>query len=168
MRGGLTTSEYPVFWVFVPDSHKNIKKAQFVLQVEDETSIEEIARIDYDLKQAPGLIKIELPQEEKYKFKTGDLIYRWYFRIICDNRNSQAVGGQVKRITLDHFSQDNYESYLENRIWYDALTDLAKRYSENPDDLYLKNQWASLLEAIGVNLGQLAEESRFGAIEIRK
>ncbi len=170
-RGGFTVSEDPSFWVYIPDSSDVIRKAEFVLQVETtsgEYDIKEIARIDYNLKEIPGLIRITLPEEDKYKIKIGDFLYRWYFRIVCNNNNSKTVGGLLKRKDNNDFSQNNYDSYIENKIWYDALTDLAIRYGSNPEDEFLKNEWRLLLEGKSVNLKQLTEESRFGEVEIKE
>ncbi|MGB5635346.1 MAG: DUF928 domain-containing protein, partial [Waterburya sp.] len=69
----------------------------------------------------------------------------------------------IRRVTLDSV-EHNYDSYLNNRIWYDALTDLAERRRLAPQDLKLQQDWNDLMTAKGIGLEELAEESMFGSV----
>jgi hypothetical protein len=44
------------------------------------------------------------------------------------------------------------------------LTNLAERRRQNPQDPTLKQEWVDLLEAEGVGLEMLGQESNFGTV----
>jgi hypothetical protein len=106
-----------------------------------------IDRIRYALEKTPGIVSVSLPSTPQYSVKTGK-IYRWYFRIVCNNGTNFAVGGLVQRVTLDSY-EHNYSGYLTNRIWHDALTDLAERRRNAPQEPQLKKDWANLWKPRG-------------------
>ena len=159
-NNGLTISEYPTLWIYIPDESKNVQYAELVLQNEKEQT--EIARILYELQETPGIVSVTIPPKPEYSLKTNT-IYRWYFRVVCHNGNDYVVGGFLQRETLDS-DEHNYDSYLNNGIWYDALTDLAERRRLAPQDLKLQQDWTDLMTAKGVGLEQLAEEFKFGSV----
>lgn len=151
----LTVSEYPTFWVYIPDDPSNLKYGELVVQ--DEEAERPIYRIRYELENTPGIISVRSPSNPNYALELGKL-YRWYFKVVCKGGNNLAVGGLVQRVTLDP-SQQNYTGYLNNRIWHDALTELGDRRRNSPQDRQLKNDWETLLEAKGVGLERLVGES---------
>lgn len=159
-NNGLTIAEYPTFWVYIPYESKNVRYAELVLQNEAEQK--EIDRIPYELQETPGIVSVTIPPKPEYSLETSN-IDRWYFRVVCNNENRYAVGGFIKQVMLDS-AEHNYDSYLDNHIWYDALTDLAERLRDDPQDLKLKQDWNNLMTAKGVGLEELAEESMFGAV----
>ncbi|MGK7898734.1 MAG: DUF928 domain-containing protein [Xenococcus sp. (in: cyanobacteria)] len=159
-KEGSTISEYPTFWVYIPYESKNVRYAELVLQNEVEKI--EIARIPYELKETPGIVSITIPPKPEYSLKTNTIDH-WYFRVVCNNENRYAVGGFIKRVTVDS-ADYNYDSYLDNQIWYDALTDLAERLRLAPQDTNLQQEWHDLMKAKGVDLEQLAEEFTFGSV----
>ena len=155
----LTISKYPTFWIYIPYEPKNVRYAELVLQNEAEQK--EIDRIPYELQETPGIVSVTIPQKPEYSLETS-AIDRWYFRVVCNNENSYAVGGFIKQVTVDS-GEHNYDSYLDNHIWYDALTDLAERLRLAPQDLKLQQDWNDLMTANGVALEELAEEFVFGS-----
>ena len=159
-NNGLTISEYPRFWIYIPGESKNVRYAELVLQNEEEQK--EINRTVYELQETPGIVSVTIPAKPEYSLKTNT-IYRWYFRVVCNNGNDYVVKGFVQRETLDS-AEHNYDSYLNNHIWYDALTDLAERRRLAPQDIKLKEDWTNLMTAKGVGLEQLAEEFNFGSV----
>lgn len=159
-NGGRTLSEYPTFWVYVPNEPKNIRYAELVLQ--DKAAKKTIDRTPYTLQSTPGFVGVTVPSKPQNSLKQGK-IYDWYFRIVCNSGNSFDVGGTVERVSLAATTND-YQSYLNNKIWYDALTYLGERRRRNPQDTTLKNQWVDLLEANGVGLEKITQESRFGTV----
>ena len=156
----LTIAEYPTFWVYIPYEAKNIRYAELVLQ--NESKNQEVNRISYKLQETPGIVSIDVPQKPEHSLETST-IDRWYFRVVCNNENRYAVGGFIKRVTVDSI-EHNYDSYLDNHIWYDALNDLAERLRLAPQDLNLKQDWHDLMKANEVGLEQLAEEFKFGYV----
>ena len=155
-----TVSEYPNFWVYVPNHPKNIKYAELVLQ--DEAEQKTIDRTRYTLQSTPGIVSVTVPSKPQNSLKNGK-VYNWSFRLVCNSGNSFVVGGLVKRVSLALAAND-YQSYLKNKIWYDALTDLSERRRRNPQNPSLKKDWADLLQANGVGLEKFTQESRFGAV----
>ncbi len=163
-NNGLTISEYPTLWIYIPNESKNVRYSELVLQNEKEGT--EIARIPYELQETPGIVSVTIPPKPEYSLKTNT-IDRWYFTVICNNRKRYSVGGFIQGVTLDfaeHNAEHNYDSYLNNGIWYDALTDLAERLRLDPEDLKLRKDWTDLMNAKGVGLEQLAEEFKFGSV----
>ena len=156
----LTIAGYPTFWVYIPYEPKNVEYAELVLQNEKEKR--EIVRIAYELQGTPGIVGVNIPQKPEYALENS-AIDRWYFRIVCKNDNTYDVGGFIKRVKVDS-AEHNYDSYLDNRIWYDALTDLAERLRLAPQDLNLQQDWNDLMKAKGVGLEELAEEFNFGSV----
>ena len=156
----LTIAEYPTFWVYVPYESKNVRYAELVLQNEAENKA--VGRITYKLPENPGIISINIPQKPEYSLNNGT-IDRWYFRVVCNNENRYAVGGFIKQVKLDS-AEYNYDSYLDNQIWYDALTDLAERLRLAPQDSNLQQNWNDLMRAKGVDLEQFVEELTFSSV----
>ncbi len=159
-NNGLSIAEYPTFWIYIPYESKNVRYAELVLQNEAEQK--EIDRIPYELQETPGIVSVTISPKPEYSLETST-IDRWYFRVVCNNENRYAVGGFIRRVTLDSV-EHNYDSYLNNRIWYDALTDLAERRRLAPQDLKLQQDWNDLMTAKGIGLEELAEESMFGSV----
>ena len=159
-NNGLTISEYPTLWIYIPNESKNVRYSELVLQNEKEGT--EIARIPYELQETPGIVSVTIPPKPEYSLKTNT-IDRWYFTVICNNRKRYSVGGFIQGVTLDS-AEHNYDSYLNKGIWYDALTDLAERLRLDPEDLKLQQDWTDLMNAKGVDLEQLAEEFKFGSL----
>lgn len=160
-NGGLTVSEYPTFWVYVPNDPKYIRYAELVLQNEAEQKT--IERTRYKLQSTPGIVSVTVLSKPQNSLKNGK-VYNWSFRIVCNSGNSFDVGGTVERVSLSSASTNDYQSLLNNKIWYDALNNLGERRRRNPQDTTLKQDWADLLEANGVGLEELTQESRFGTI----
>lgn len=160
-NGGLTVSEYPTFWVYVPNEPKNIKYAELVLQ--DEAEQKNLERTRYTLQSTPGIVSVTVPSKPQNSLKKGKT-YNWYFRLVCNSGNSFDVGGTIERVSIGSAVNDDYQSYLNNKIWYDALNNLGKRRRRNPQDPTLKQEWANLLAANGVDLKTLVQESRFGTV----
>ncbi|MEJ6479797.1 DUF928 domain-containing protein [Nostoc punctiforme UO1] len=159
--GGLTISEYPTFWVYVPNDPKDIRYAELVLQ--DEAEQKTIERTRYTLQSRPGFVSVTVPSKPKNPLKQGK-IYNWYFRLVCNSGNSFDVSGTVERVSSSSAVINDYQSLLNNKLWYDALNNLGERRRRNPQDPTLNKQWADLLEANGVDLERLTQESGFGTV----
>ena len=133
---GLTVSEYPTFWIYIPDSPNYLQYGELVLQ--DEEAGIPIDRIRYSLTQTPGIIAVRSPTKPKNALQVGKL-YRWYFKVVCQGGNKIAVGGLVQRVSLDQ-SEQNYPGYINNQIWHDALTSVGDQLLLDPNNRQLQNQ----------------------------
>ena len=72
-----------------------------------------------------------------------------------DTDDNVALEGYVKRVKGNSNFQV-YTDYAKKGIWHDALTDLAERRGDKPQDPKLEEDWKILLKA--VQLEDLAEE----------
>lgn len=143
---GLTSSETPTFWVYIPKLSKEFRRATFTLQeVENYTNVY-FSRLT--LPETTGVISIDLSADPKYKLEHGKR-YRWFFRIYCRKNplSYVSVYGIIERAT---------ENDKPNTIWYDILSNLGNDLRTNPEDSRLKEDWAGLMGFIG--LEKLAQE----------
>jgi Domain of Unknown Function (DUF928) len=64
-----TVSEYPTFWVYVPELPKNARFAELTLQNIDNKK--NISRKSFVLSGQAGIISFNLPTKPEYSLKTG-------------------------------------------------------------------------------------------------
>lgn len=159
--GGLTISERPTFWFYVPyvasskTSQRREHIAQFVLLDEvDHPVWHEL--ILPELFYRPRLIEYSLP----YSLETGK-VYKWYFSVICDaeklSRNP-VVSGWVQRIepTDELITKleetpgfEQYLVYAKNGIWFETINSLVNIRRQFPN--IKRDEWAILLEHFNIS-----------------
>ena len=156
--GGITTAEYPTFWVYVPSSLSADLTAEFILQDDTGRDIYRIASTDFSAAEvSPGIISISLPSTIA-PLKIGK-VYKWYFKLNCDAETPMYVQGGIERIPLNAnlanqlakltpTGQANF--YIKNNLWYDAVNILAKLYRTNPTDNNTKSAWINLMRSLGL------------------
>jgi hypothetical protein len=164
---GLTNSERPTFWFYLPFAPRSqvTEEVEFVL-VDTETE-KDIYQTTFTLQGTPGILGIPLPKNQP-ALAVGKQ-YRWALSYICQPQNRQediAIDGVVERVALDptvsnqlqtaKSDRDRILVYAENGLWYDALTALAQLYQSQPQDETLKADWFDLLKSVG--LENLAEK----------
>jgi hypothetical protein len=76
---GLTVTESPTFWFFVPQLPATASSGEFVLQDEEHN---DVYRTPFRLPEKPGIVSIRLPSNPQSSLKR-DQMYRWHFRIYC-------------------------------------------------------------------------------------
>lgn len=155
---GLTVSEYPDFFVYVP-----VTEARTVTFVVRDENWNDIYRRQIPISGEAGIVKVSLP-------KTGEALavnrnYRWDFAVLCSPENDRgtsneiAVAGWIRRIALDatvaaqlrEATRGEIPSiYAENGIWHEALSSLTALIQENPGNADLLQQWKTLLESAGL------------------
>ena len=150
---GLTVSERPTLWFYVPYSLTPKFPIEFVLNDEQENYV---YRASVTVSQSqPGVIKLTLPPT--VTLETGRM-YHWYFLIDC--KPDVDVHGWIRRIPLNptlasqlqqSTPKERVALYANEGIWYDALTTLAELRIANPQDTSLMNDWASLLQSVGLD-----------------
>jgi hypothetical protein len=156
---GLTTSEHPTFWFYVPYSAKNINSVKFVLLDEKNNSVTK-EPIALTLPKTPGVISVTLPTTEK-PLVVGQY-YHWYLLIDCNPQSRSedlAVEGLVQRITLNKDLASRLQAatprqrvalYARAGIWQDAITTLGELKRAKPQDPALAADWKDLLESVGL------------------
>lgn len=152
---GLTTSERPTFWFYVPYSNMN---AEFVLQDTEENEIYKNQNITLTAKS--GVIGISLPSTVT-PLQVGKT-YRWFFKIRCNQKQTTSVPiyveGDIQRVKLNPILEQQLQEatdsrqkiaiYAANGIWFDALTALGQLRLANSHDGSLAADWQSLLQSV--------------------
>lgn len=161
-----TVSEYPTFWVYVPQLPGNVRSSEFVFQ--DDLG-KDIYRMPLTLPSKSGVIGISLPQSPQYALKTNNK-YQWYFKVYCGAAQNTSeyfyVKAWVQRVALTSqlesqlktAKSEEYITYAVNDIWQDAVTNLADKRRINlsvgratPSEYRtLSDDWANLLTVVGL------------------
>lgn len=158
---GLTTSERPTFWFYVP--YSNIS-GEFVLQDSEETEIYNQQNIT--LTANSGVIGVSLPSTVA-PLQVGKT-YRWFLKIRCNQKQRASVPiyveGDIQRVNLNPSLEQQLQGTIDQRqkiaiyaahgVWFDALTMLGQLRFANSDDGSLVADWQSLLQSGG--LGNIA------------
>jgi hypothetical protein len=160
---GYTLTEHPTFWFYVPYKTNSISSGKFSLEDEEGNTF---YRTSFKLPNTPGFVSISIPTTEKPLEKNKQ--YRWTFTLYCASQDPSELPrvwhrGTVQRVDMPALEtqlktatlEERINLYLENSIWYDAPTDLAK-IRERPQ------VWRNLLKAMG--LEQLAQEAIAGSV----
>jgi hypothetical protein len=153
---GLTISERPTFWFYVPYT-KDLasSSAEFILQ---DSMEEEVYKSAVALPLQPSVISISLP-ETVTPLDVGKT-YRWYLKVRCQQKTASVpvyVEGDIQRINLASSIMQQLEAttdphqkiviYAQAGIWFDALNMLAQLRLANLNDASLKEDWQSLLKS---------------------
>jgi hypothetical protein len=152
---GKTISAYPTLWFFIPATQASTK-IEFSLQDREE----DIYRVNIPIPQQPGIIGIKIPTTQKPLQLDRD--YHWTLKAkVCDGTstvNRVHVDGWITKVELPKIiSKSNpSELYINNGIWYDAVTSLAQQRLQQPNDVRISQNWRDLLES--VNLTEFANQ----------
>jgi hypothetical protein len=157
---GLTVTN-PTFWFYVPYTLTHEHSVEFVLKNENN----DVYKTKFaGLGTPPGIVSLRLPSTVPLK---ADKNYDWYLYIYCDSQNKDKfvfVNGLVRRVERPNLKsqlqsatpQKRIILYATEGIWYDALTGLAELHRAYPQDYKLNDDWAGLLQSVG--LEKLAPE----------
>lgn len=140
---GLTTAEHPILWFYVPYTREEVHSIEFSLHNRDETVT--LYRTSLQPAKTPGVISVALPNTPQHSLKL-DQNYHWYFIVNCKPTGFETalvLDGWVTRV-----GQSPKVERLSNIIWYDELTNLAKRYQAEPQNTAAKNAWVTLLSSV--------------------
>ena len=164
---GLTTSEYPTFWFFIPYEQSAISSIEFVLKDESEQPSETIYRSFLSKPKTPGIVSVSTKTHTP-PLKIGQVnqpvMYHWFLkvRVKCNPQQPAQlhfVEGWIERTDLNSKTGDHFEQltslekvvfYAEKGIWHDAVTNLAELSlaQTNDDDLDVLAEWKSLLQSV--------------------
>lgn len=157
---GLTTSNDPTFWFYVPHRLTPKHEIEFVLKDDRDNYL-------YKTKFSgsgtpPGIISLRLPSTVALE---TDRHYAWYFLIYCQSPTPASyVNGLIRKVERPHLKnqlksatpRERVLLYAEQGIWYDALTEsIQLRRSQAENDKFDRD-WRSLLQSVG--LERLAEK----------
>lgn len=159
---GLTTSEHPTLFAYVPFGAK-CTTIEFIVQ---DGAGKSIYRMPVAVPSKPSLISIRLPATAPSL--QSDQLYHWSLQATLtaktsDSTDSQpppdiyAVDGWIQRVSLNStLSQQLQQAtpgqqvrlYAANGIWFDAVTTLAALRLANPKDAELAKDWQQLLQSV--------------------
>lgn len=155
-RLGLTVSERPTFFVYVPKT--TAKEATFTLQDADRNLI---YRTKVALSETGGVIRITVPETVKALEIDND--YRWVVEIHCiadldpDNpfaegwvRRTSVNANLAGKLETAKTSLERAIAYSQEGIWYEALANMADAVRSQPQDSTLIKSWEELLTSVGL------------------
>lgn len=151
----ITSDSTPALWFYVPYIDQSISGGQKLygeLNIIDENRDIFVESARYELRNAPGFIRIEIPlpllrNEE----------YRWYFEVVCDedqpSRNPRVdgfityVGGSESSSEYStSFSETaSYDFYLENGLWHETIDAVALNAKANSGLSGAQDIWLEFL-----------------------
>jgi hypothetical protein len=157
---GLTTSERPTFWFYIPYTKDlSNSSAEFSLQ---DSAENDVYRNAIALPSKPSVIGISLPSTAASL--EVDKTYRWYLKLHCNQEAATVpvyVDGNIQRINLDSRVMQQLEAttdprqkiiiYAKEGIWFDALNMLAQIRLSNYNDVSVQKDWQSLLQSINLD-----------------
>ncbi|MFB2772530.1 DUF928 domain-containing protein [Pelatocladus sp. BLCC-F211] len=163
---GLTISERPTFWFYIPYQPTSTNPVEFLLLNENN---KEAYKTTLQLTNTPGIISITLPQNSP-ALESGKK-YNWVLSFICDPENrlkDTFVKGYIERVSINSNLKNQLERvstpreqillFAENSLWYDALTLLAEERRKKPNDTQLAKDWKDLLQLPKVELQEFVSE----------
>ncbi|MEM7771182.1 MAG: DUF928 domain-containing protein [Cyanobacteria bacterium P01_A01_bin.37] len=146
----LTALDHPSLLVYI----NNNEVSQLFLSVmgnEDGYDYQTVVPISED----SGILKIALPNDAP-PLLAGS-IYQWSLAIVCGESlrpDDPFVRGQIQRVELaDAPRNTTIESvafYVDNGVWYDAISTLADIRQVNAADVEVSSSWTALLGAVGL------------------
>lgn len=157
-----TLATHPTFWFYIPQHNEQFTSAEFMV-TESQTE-KTIYRTKVELNQPEGIIGITLPQEEQYTLEPNQ-DYSWNLQINCrqqEKLSNMVLTGWVRRLPMTSSlenslaaSSKKYQVYMQNNIFYDALTNLIQLRQQNPTDREIEQDWIEFLGDLGKqNLSQ--------------
>jgi len=170
---GLTLAEYPTLFWYVPESVATT--AQFTLYNSFGRDRKVVYETQLKLDGKAGIISLQVPNDGTVAPLALDRTYYWTFKLLCinpsdpnDRSGDIRVEGFVQRVmppadlvaqlkAVETGTTDSRQLpaiYAQAGIWHETLASLAKLRQDNPDDVKLKESWASLMQDI--NLAELA------------
>jgi hypothetical protein len=158
---GLTISDRPTFWFYVPYQASSTTPVEFTLTDAQE---KEIYKQNLQLTNTPGVIGVTIPANTSSL--EIDKTYQWQLSINCTSR-IDAVNGRIKRVKASAEVTRQLQAstgrsriivFAENSFWYDTLTGLIELRRQKPQDEDLKADWEDLLKSNGVDLANIAAE----------
>ncbi|MEW5857514.1 MAG: DUF928 domain-containing protein, partial [Cyanobacteriota bacterium] len=154
---GLTVAEHPTFWFFLPYPFTSKRPVEFVLL--DDAGKEVYKTLLSESATTPGVVGFQLPATVPPL--EVNKRYNWYLTVYCNAQQlpeeAVYVSGWVERVALNPSLKQKLEQatpqelvalYQEAGIWHEAITALAQRRRQNPQDATLKQEWEKLMQSI--------------------
>jgi hypothetical protein len=169
--GGWTTQANPSLWFYTPFTFTEDYSLRFVLR--DPTGDTLYDTTYNNLAIQPGIFSVTLPNTIALDVTPADIpadqaFYEWFVLVNCDAIADRPamISGTIRRVALGIDLPDPSTSspielsdrYVENLIWYDALSTLGTARLIDPTNSQLMNSWNQLLTLPSVGLNDLIEQ----------
>jgi Domain of Unknown Function (DUF928) len=162
---GLTASEHPTVWFYIPYDRDSISRIDFSLSDGDNLVNRTVFRNAIKRPIQPGIVSFSLPKTSAPL--AIDRLYRWELKLSMKRQLDKeiSVKGWIQRASLnsdllDRINQSPLDLqaalYAENGFWYDALSSLAQLQRSQSSDLAPIQDWQNILKSI--DLGKLANK----------
>ncbi|BDA67807.1 Protein of unknown function DUF928 [Rivularia sp. IAM M-261] len=160
---GLTTSERPTFWFYLPYTKSSKYPTEFVLLNEKSSPV---YKEEVSLPEQPGIISVKIPGS--IPALEVNKQYRWFLSVYCDKEKQAPpiyVEGVVSRVNLTATIHQQLQTaqplqrfaiYAQNGIWHQALATLIQLKQQNPQNTTIQTDWKNLLTNIGLH--EIAKE----------
>lgn len=158
--GGLTTTDQPSFWFYVPYALNGDRSAEFILLDDQNRYIYQTTLVNGE-SDAIGIMQVTLPATVALE---KDRLYQWVFMVNCEIDNPIFTRGSIRKVTIDPAlstkirqaeALEQVRLYAENGIWFEALSTLAELKTAKPGDAAIALEWESLLQS--VDLADIAD-----------
>jgi hypothetical protein len=143
---GITTTDRPTVWFYLPTNSKSVKSINFRLLDENDQEIWRTQSSPQSNKIGVGLLGFSYQGP-----LLANGIYRWEFSYQQSECNKpQELSGYIQKETapnlvLPEDRRERLHTYAQNGIWHELLTELITLRQQNPLDAGLIADFKSLL-----------------------
>jgi hypothetical protein len=149
---GLTISDHPTFWVYIPQTEA--ASLYLAIKTLDDRGV---YQTQFPLNHSGGIMAVTLP-EEAPALQVGE-IYTWSIALLCNSPQVDIpfVGGYVRRVDLSLTPESSTDllqqaaAYGQAGVWYDTLTRLAELKQTQPNNPAVTENWVSVLASVDLN-----------------
>lgn len=157
---GLTTSAYPRFFWFMPQTKARLAEFTLYEGTEETPDRTLIYKTTFAIAGTPGIASLSLPSDAGTPPLQVGKDYHWSVTLICSPEQPQSnidVDGWVQRIALEPplrnqlaqaSPRDRVSLYAQNGLWFDTLTALAELRCARPSDSTVAKSWATVLKSV--------------------
>lgn len=162
---GLTVTDHPTFWFYMPYPLTSSRPVEFVLL--NDKSEEVYKTFLSGSGTTPGVVGFKLPANVPPL--EVNKRYNWVLSVYCNSSQSPEdmmfVSGWVERVAPNPILKPQLEQatpqelvalYTNAGIWHEAVTALAELRRQNPNNPALRQEWDKLMQS--VDLRAIASE----------
>lgn len=152
---GLTTNEYPTFWVYIPETSAN-KISLSIMEQQGNQEIKHYSQTFFSVPPKSGLVALKLSDNSR-PLEIGKT-YKWAVILICGKNvgpNDPMIEAWISRInlTIPNKSENlvkKADLYGKQGIWYDFLESFSEAKQANPNNQMLISDWTAMLKLINL------------------
>lgn len=150
MATSFTSQTNPNLWFYFPYTRDTVSHATFIIKNESENN-DIYFEFPIDLPEQPGFISIALPNTTP-PLDTS-LNYLGSLNLFCGEKAITPifVRGWIQFTETDMSTSQDYDSYLRDGLFLDAVDTLAQQRFAEPDNTSLVQAWERLLQELEIN-----------------